>query len=100
MKEFEDNNFKFYENGGKLSKCVENTEGKGEIARNEQFLLFLQCFQKTCTANVKTRACLGKGWLFTKQTHASSGVFGENLRYCYSLGVVVVIVVVIMVQKL
>ena len=22
--------------------------GKGEIARNEQFLLFLQCFQKVC----------------------------------------------------
>ena len=33
--------------------------GKGEIARNEQFLLFMQCFPKTCT--VKTRACLGKG---------------------------------------
>ena len=24
---------------------VENTVGKGEIARNEQFLLFPQCFQ-------------------------------------------------------
>ena len=31
----------------KLSKWVENTEGKGEIARYEQFLLFPQCFQKT-----------------------------------------------------
>ena len=30
-------------------KRVENTVGKGEIARNEQFLLFPQCFQKTCT---------------------------------------------------
>ena len=40
---------------------VENTVGKREIARYEQFLLFLQCFQKTCTANpLKTRACLGK----------------------------------------
>ena len=29
-----------------LSKWVENTVGKGEIARYEQFLLFLQCFQK------------------------------------------------------
>ena len=25
--------------------------GKGEIARYEQFLLFPQCFQKTCTAD-------------------------------------------------
>ena len=32
----------------KLSKQVENTVGKGEIARYEQFLLFPQCFQKTC----------------------------------------------------
>ena len=27
---------------------VENTAGKGEIARYEQFLLFPQCFQKAC----------------------------------------------------
>ena len=32
----------------KLSKWVENTVGKGEIARNEQFLLFPQCFQTAC----------------------------------------------------
>ena len=31
-----------------LSKQVENTVGKGEIARYEQFLLFPQCFPKTC----------------------------------------------------
>ena len=30
---------------------VENTVGKGEIARYEQFLLFPQCFQKTCNAD-------------------------------------------------
>ena len=29
-------------------KLVENTVGKGEIARYEQFLLFTQCFQKAC----------------------------------------------------
>ena len=28
--------------------CTENTLGKGEIARYEQFLLFPQCFQKAC----------------------------------------------------
>ena len=38
-------------NGGKFSERVENTVGKGEIARYEQFLLFPQCFQKTCTAD-------------------------------------------------
>ena len=48
MKEFADDNFKFDENGRKLSRWVENTVGKGEIARYEQFLLFLQCFQKAC----------------------------------------------------
>ena len=48
LKEFADNNFKFDENGRKLSKRVENNVGKGEIARYEQFLLFPQCFQKAC----------------------------------------------------
>ena len=48
LKKFADDNFKFDENGRKLSKQVENTVGKGEIARYEQFLLFPQCFQKAC----------------------------------------------------
>ena len=48
LKEFPDNNFKFDQNGKKLSKRVENTVGNGEIARYEQFLLFPQCFQKAC----------------------------------------------------
>ena len=48
LKEFADDNFKFYKNGRKLSKRVENTVGKGEIARYEQFLLFPQFFQKAC----------------------------------------------------
>ena len=40
LKEFADDNFKFDKNGIKLFKRVENTVGKGEIARYEQFLLF------------------------------------------------------------
>ena len=48
LKEFADDNFKFDKNGRKLSKQVENTVGKGEVARYEQFLLFPQCFQKAC----------------------------------------------------
>ena len=43
-KKFVEDNFKFDENGRKFSKRVENTLGKGEIARYEQFLLFPQCF--------------------------------------------------------
>ena len=42
----------------KFSKTTENTVGKGEIARYEQFLLFPQCFQKTCTAD---KGFFGKG---------------------------------------
>ena len=48
LKEFADDNFKFDENDRKLFKRVENTVGKGEIARYEQFLLFSQCFPKAC----------------------------------------------------
>ena len=48
LKEFADNNFRFDGNGRKLSKRVENTVGKVEIARYEQFLLCPQCFQKAC----------------------------------------------------
>ena len=48
MKEFADDNFKFDETGRELSKQVENTVGKEEIARFEQFLLSPQCFQKAC----------------------------------------------------
>ena len=50
-KEFADDNFKVDENGRKFSRWIENTVGEGEIARYEQFLLFLQCFQKACAAD-------------------------------------------------
>ena len=48
LKEFADDILKFDENGRKLSKWVENTKGKGEIAHYEQFLLFPLCFHKAC----------------------------------------------------
>ena len=57
--EFADDNFGFYENGRKFSKRVENTVGKGEIARYEQFISFLQCFQKTCPADTWLVGCIG-----------------------------------------
>ena len=66
MKESADNNFKFDENGIKFSKPVENTVGKGEIARYERFLLFPQCLKK----NKK----------LVMQTHKTKGLFGKGLN--------------------
>ena len=51
LKEFADNNVEYDENGRMFFKWVGNTVGKGEIARYEQFLLFLQCFQKISVAD-------------------------------------------------
>ena len=48
MKESADNNFELDVKSRKFSKLVENTVGKEEIARFEQFLLFPRCFQKAC----------------------------------------------------
>ena len=50
--EFSDHIFKFDGNSRMFFKREENTVGKGEIARYEQFLLLPLCFQKTCTAGV------------------------------------------------
>ena len=55
LRESADDNFEFNENR-KFTKRVENTMGKGEIARYEQFLLFPRCFQKTL---LQTRKNLG-----------------------------------------
>ena len=60
LKEFADDNSKFDKNDIKFSKRVENTVGKGEIAHNEQFLLFPQCFQNTCTV-IASDTCDSKG---------------------------------------
>ena len=46
MKEMVNNILKFDENGGMFVKGVENTVGKEEIARYEQFLHFSKGFQK------------------------------------------------------
>ena len=52
LKEVADDNFELMKMAEKSPKWVENTVGKGEIARFEQFLLFPQCFKKTCTADM------------------------------------------------
>ena len=59
LSEFADDNFKLVENGRKLSKTVENSVGKGEIARYELFLLFPQCFQRLV---LQTRENQGLFW--------------------------------------
>ena len=46
---------KYGQIGIQLSAWVENIVGKGEIARNEQFLLFPQCFQKQSIVDVLKR---------------------------------------------
>ena len=78
LKELADNNFNFDENGRNFSKQVENTVGKGEIARYERFLLFPQCFQKTCTAYFR---------LSPLQKHVRKVVGGFGKESCVSTGV-------------
>ena len=60
LKEFADDIFKCEKNGRKFSKPAENTEGKGEIARYEQFLLFSQCFKKLVLQTRKNQGLFGK----------------------------------------
>ena len=62
LNEFADDNFKFDENGRKLSKWVENTVRKGEIAPFEQFLLFPQCFQMACFPGA-SKGVIVWGWV-------------------------------------
>ena len=61
LKELGDDNFGFDENGRSF-KRVENTVGKGEIARYEQFLLFPHCVFKRFVLQTPTnQGLLGKG---------------------------------------
>ena len=53
--------FEYDENGRKYIRKVENTAGKGEIVRYEQFF-FLPVFSKDLNSRyVKTKAYMGKG---------------------------------------
>ena len=65
FKQSADDNFKFDENTRTLSKRVENTVGKGEIARYEQFLLFPHCFQKACFPGASKGVIV---WEWVKET--------------------------------
>ena len=61
LKEFADDNFKFDENGRKLSKQVENTVGKAEIARYEQISPFPTIFKRLVYLGVKSCHFVGMG---------------------------------------
>ena len=62
MKQSAEDNLKFVENIRKFSKRVENTVGKGEIARYKQFLLLPQCFQKACFPGASKVSLCGNGF--------------------------------------
>ena len=70
MKEFADDNFKFDENT-KNSRAGGKHFGKSRKIANQQFLLFPQCFQKTCTVVL--------------QTHKDQGLFVKELTICQIL---------------
>ena len=55
---------------GELSKKVENTVGKREIARYKQFLLFPQCFQQACFPEASKGVIV---WEWVNQSPASEG---------------------------
>ena len=64
LKEFADNNFKFDEDGKKLSKWVENTVGKGVIARYEQFLFSHSVFKRLVSQGHQRVSLCGNGLTF------------------------------------
>ena len=59
--DFADDNLKFEENGRKLFKHIENTVGKGEIARDEQFLLFHSVFKRLVSQRRQKVSLCGNG---------------------------------------
>ena len=62
MKEFAGDNFEFDTKGRKVSKRVENNVEKGEIARDEQFLLFSHSvFKRLVLQTRKNQGLFGKG---------------------------------------
>ena len=67
LKKIADDNFTLDE------KRLENTVGKGEIARRKQFLLFPQCFQKTCAADTKEPWLIWERVKWTKQSLQECG---------------------------
>ena len=61
LKELTDDNFRFDENGGKFSKRVENTMGKGEIATLRAIAPFPTAFLKDLYCRHVKKGLFGKG---------------------------------------
>ena len=68
LKDFTEDNFKFDENGRKVSERVENTVGKGDIACYEQYLLF----KKLALETHKNQGLFEKGLSYTQFVNLSS----------------------------
>ena len=61
LKEFADDNFKFDKNGRKLSKQVENTVGKGEIALRSNFSFYHSVFKRLVSQRRQKVSLCGNG---------------------------------------
>ena len=68
MKEFADNNFKFDENGRKLSKWVENTEGKETLLVTSNFSFSHSVYKRHILQTLKNQGLFGKGLIRTNNT--------------------------------
>ena len=64
----------------KLSNWVENTVGKGEIFRYEQFLLFPRCFQKASLAGASKGVIM---WEWVKPQNISPLVYRDLYNACF-----------------
>ena len=80
LKELAEDNFKFVENDRKLSKRLENTVGKGEIACYEQFLPFPQCFQKACFPGVSKGVIVWE-WVKKKSSYTCFCLYSSIYKY-------------------
>ena len=80
LKELAEDNFKFVENDRKLSKRLENTVGKGEIACYEQFLPFPQCFQKACFPGVSKGVIVWE-WVNQKSSYTCFCLYSSIYKY-------------------
>ena len=85
LKDFADDNLNFEENGRNLFKPVENTMGKEEIARYEQFLLFPQCFQKACFPGASKGVNVWEWVNSTADTEILSSLQNNSLAECNTI---------------
>ena len=85
MKQSADDNFEFGVNSRKFSKLVENTVGKGEIARYEQFLLFPHCFQKACVPGASKGVIVWE-WVKWEVIPISLNIFATVLIFTNAAG--------------